>query len=1619
MGLKKWPTLYKQLSEEGASVKLQRVRVKSFISGSTAEVAETEFADEIRRNIKGGLSSLASVMMGQLGIEGRPGKAGTIGPAFQGEIFEESMRMAMKAAEALPGAAFDFEANGPPSLTMSKIFGRPISRIDAKRRMESAAGAQHGIPKKYFNDIGTAPEGVSEIVAQRAAMLKEAGIYNRPMTSKGEYSSPFKKMLSKGKVPGSASGFVPNFSPLTSAISREMQAGVPASAIRVGSSSALKSAGNPGGVGVYNTIHEPGGLNQGISRSKAQGINPKSHGVPNFYEMGTGAPMLPSSNVPSSQIAGQTRGTYHGGPGSGASETAKIDAESAKTTAKAAGKFEKASNGILMASMMVSMAAPAMGSAMGARPSTQGMVSAGANIASMTGMGLAMTGGNPLGALGGAALGAVTSMGDLQMAFGEKGRIADAKQIQDQTKAIGEGIEGIAKALATLGNLDFATVEQKLTQYNKVQQEIIEVQKLLLEGGGTAAPARKAFFESGLIQKAKSSSPSQLTPDDYAQITKETAKMRARAEANLSTGDKNQFRGNMVGWSGDLAQLRIREGKLPNTVTGETYKETYPDEEFRRTKLQESQTGLAGKIVGPGGAFSANVQTQMALAAGEYQKHSRLGVNPIEKYKQQMDSGDVLEAAKTIAPILRASGKEVEADALNKMAKDEDFQNLTKTAQGTVRLGQMVAGEDRTAMGRESGMAVLQQLEYAREQNLMGLFHKDFRTKKSKPQLTDAEIKSLEDERVASILALNAPRDTSRAGGRAAGFTLASGVAGRRRGVGFRAQGRTQGMQLAASQGMFGDRLFNKMEGLKLEGAFDTYNASMADISAAEKTAVKKADATAGDAYLKALQEGEMKASMRKAAGDELDLYRAMPLGQKEKERKRLRKEEAYNKTAVGSAQIEYLTSVIDAEVKARETAVHKEGEAALDYQANSKKVQDNTKHLKAMEEATKHFYSGAHIYNLEKERSVLGEKIQFQEKEVAAGKLNVAVLHESKMKFEDLNDAIDGTGRQLELLDQRFNQILTGVLTDKEIKDATVDAKKSLGNQIKSRQLSGAGAAGIVANAEEAFSANQITSSELRSIKANARLNAPGATGNPMEAFRDQFLYNGREAMLDFESGVIGVADTMKNSFTQAFRSLTSGASSAEEAFAGMAVSILDSISDMSGQMATKMLFNQMNSYFGAQGGLVPRYNQGGVVTGGSGHKDDVLSLMSGGEFVIKKSSAQKIGYGTLNAINSGGARGYAEGGSTAGAAQKGPGMGSMMAVSAGASALSGLISQANQPDPKKPWRGENYGFGRGKYGYFGGPEHDAGRSSSIAGGGGSAQVSLNKGFAYYRRDPQTGRLISERARPTEGRFEVSSALSLRGRLGEGDPQTSRMFSKEQSMGNYQDYLFDETKRRKDVVKAHEKMKQGRRISAWANAAMLIGGSYMMGKTAPMTSDLTGASVSGQGHKAFNALSSTQRAGMSANEWLDQGVGINDSGIPDMAGGGSAKSSAAMLMGGEYVMSPQTVRTYGAGFMQELNRGNVPQMAGGGFVGGQGVGGGMISGGDTNNNVNINVNVDKRGSVKADAGGPSGENSDNAQRENTLKQTENNKDLGKALQTVVLQELIRQQRPGGLLTKG
>ena len=502
------------------------------------------------------------------------------------------------------------------------------------------------------------------------------------------------------------------------------------------------------------------------------------------------------------------------------------------------------------------------------------------------------------------------------------------------------------------------------------------------------------------------------------------------------------------------------------------------------------------------------------------------------------------------------------------------------------------------------------------------------------------------------------------------------------------------------------------------------------------------------------------------------------------------------------------------------------------------------------------------------------------------------------------------------------------------------------------------------------------------------------GDVGRAFQAgFINEFDYRPVDELRDFENGSRQVAQTMKSSFADAFSSITSGATSVKGALANMAQSILDSISQVSSNMFANMMMSKMAGY--SQGGYVQGYNSGGLITGGSGYKDDVPIRATGGEFVIKKSAVNKIGLPTLNSIN-----GMANGGMS---------MGKMALVSAGASAASGLIGSAMQPGAPDVPRSQNYGMGRSKHGYLGGADPDAGGSDMISGRGGRASVSLNKAYAYYRRDPQTGQLISERARPTEGRFEVSDNLSLLGRLGEDDPQTARMFQKEQAMSKYQGYLSEETDRRKAAVKAVKRQKRGRLIQAYANAAMLIGGAKFgqMGQVAG-SAGAQALPAGFDGPPAPGTEGGTYAPMKSWGPMRDGYVGNQNS---RYANGGMIAT-----MGGEYIMSPEAVRTHGINFMTELNRGNAPGYASGGLVGSAPADSGSVAGGNTTNNVSISVNIDKNGKASADSSAASQQGGESAKDQQY--EIDNNKELGQVLKAVVLQEMVKQQRPGGLLNR-
>ena len=143
--------------------------------------------------------------------------------------------------------------------------------------------------------------------------------------------------------------------------------------------------------------------------------------------------------------------------------------------------------------------------------------------------------------------------------------------------------------------------------------------------------------------------------------------------------------------------------------------------------------------------------------------------------------------------------------------------------------------------------------------------------------------------------------------------------------------------------------------------------------------------------------------------------------------------------------------------------------------------------------------------------------------------------------------------------------------------------------------------------------------------------------------------------------------------------------------------------------------------------------------------------------------------------------------------------------------------------------------------------------------------------------------------------------------------------------------------------------------------------------------------------------------------------IGFMEDQSPTWATGGKTSGRVpGMVMGGEYIMSPQTTQQYGSDFMSQLNRGHLPGFAEGGLVGSE-----KASSGDeeskakesspTTNNVNISINIDKTGKAE-----PS--DSESSSQDQSSEDVTKSKEFSQAIKGVVLEEIVKQQRPGGLL---
>ena len=364
-----------------------------------------------------------------------------------------------------------------------------------------------------------------------------------------------------------------------------------------------------------------------------------------------------------------------------------------------------------------------------------------------------------------------------------------------------------------------------------------------------------------------------------------------------------------------------------------------------------------------------------------------------------------------------------------------------------------------------------------------------------------------------------------------------------------------------------------------------------------------------------------------------------------------------------------------------------------------------------------------------------------------------------------------------------------------------------------------------------------------------------------------------------------------------------------------------------------------------------------GGYVSGGSGVKDDVPAMLMGGEYVIKKSAVEKYGVNFLENLNRGNLQGYSEGG------------GVNLRIGA----------------PKAAEREE------------------------------------------YVDKNQDGNVT--RYKVKKGEVGINSALS--GYAIANDKQIQKYFSDQEGQFNE-----DLATKRQEKMRAENKKrrKKAEKNALWGIVLGIVGGA-LVSKAVDwyQGTDFAKNRAKSRDTKAFNKQykkegyyeytkgkaafqqSPAQRAGVKRDVKYFQGQGWDASQMSDYlrtvnggvqhsiqrTGGNSYEVSTgynkggqvpSMLTGGEYVMSPSAVKTYGSSMMSSINSGTYsPQSSASQASSPQN----NISHGD----VNISINVSSSGNTQSNS-----------------STDLNSQEFAKKVKNAVIEVISKEKRVGGTL---
>lgn len=569
--------------------------------------------------------------------------------------------------------------------------------------------------------------------------------------------------------------------------------------------------------------------------------------------------------------------------------------------------------------------------------------------------------------------------------------------------------------------------------------------------------------------------------------------------------------------------------------------------------------------------------------------------------------------------------------------------------------------------------------------------------------------------------------------------------------------------------------------------------------------------------------------------------------------------------------------------------------------------------------------------------RAGFGGELDIFKKLMSGGETQIKEY--SKDATEENRRTLDGLGRELLQIEENYNsareKAAETAVADLEVARKTLELKKKefetelqIQRELQQktalrnfRDARGQFARGSIGGAALAGAAQ---SSLDANIAARGFRRSDYGTGFNI-AIRRNFQRNDYDVFQSTIRAVDDLSVALKDGLTTAIADTVLQARSAREAFSGLA----NALSRIALERGLDMFMTAAMSKINFGG--VQKFAKGGLVNGGSSaNVDTVPAMLTGGEFVLRRSAVNRIGVNNLNAINSGG--------------------------------FAGLQS------------------------------------------GGYANINLNNSTDF----------LGNPRRPTGMSFNIDPSLSA-------FALTSSMNRQNQIRDQKAKQYFSYRKNQLAAMAAYKKQIRGRRYGALISAATAFAGAGI-------------SSMGGiQGMSAANAGTGAP-SGLGASADYING--------PQIMMANSGGSIPSILTGGEFVINSQAASRMGSANLGRLNSGGA-SLGSGSSIGSQENGAdrvveaikelksifdnknngssfkpssqvGQNSGGPISVTVPVSVNVT---SVGAETAPKSDMENSNATEEEDSRQMMA-KQLGETIRVNVLQELEKQQRPGGMLYK-